>query len=168
MALKTTGFRQQVVLYLLAVILPCAVLVAVTYRMILQEQELARNTAAEECSGLALEIGDHLLTRLQDLARQEIDALVQGGKSPSYREYKNPEVVLIARVREGRLILPWDEDPRVGRAEQSLAQEPFAAGKRKNSSGRIIPGPPIITAVASIQAMTPFKKDTPRYCWPGR
>ena len=138
MALKPMGFRKQVVLYLLAVILPCAVLVAVTFRMIRQEQELAHRTAAEECSRLAREIGDSLLARLHSIKLQEVDVLVKGEGLASLREYENREVVLIALVREGRLVLPWDRDSRVEKAERSLAQESFAARIRRGEEEEFI------------------------------
>ncbi|MBU8870182.1 MAG: HAMP domain-containing histidine kinase [Gemmatimonadales bacterium] len=138
MALITTGFRKQVVLYLLAVILPCAALVAVTYRMIQQEQELARNEAAEECNRLAREIGGHLLARLQNMELQEVDAITQGKRSSFCREYENRETVLIAQINEGRLVLPWDGDSRVKKAQQSLTQESFAVRIRSGEDEEFI------------------------------
>ncbi len=74
----TSGFRKQVALYLLAVILPCAVLVAVTFRMIHREQELARRTAAEESTRLAGEIGNSILLELESIKLQEVGSF---GKS---------------------------------------------------------------------------------------
>jgi len=138
LALTTTGFRKKIILYTLAVILPCVVLVAVTYRMVRQEQELAHKSAAEESSRLAGEIGQALLMRLENMKLQEVDALATGEGSASAREYANQEIVLIAEVKDGRIILPWDRDSRIEEAEQALAQALFTARKRSGEEEEFI------------------------------
>ncbi len=118
--------------------LPCAMLVVVTYRLIRQEQELAKNTAAEECGRVAENLGQALLTRLEDIKIQEHAALIREARPPIARMYTNPEVVWLAEIINGKLILPWEHDPRLAKAEEAMAKAPFAARIRSGEEEEFI------------------------------
>ncbi len=101
------GQRKQVALFLLAVIFPSCVLVALTLRMIGQERELAEKRWAEERSRLSHEIGQQLLVRLEKIKLEEMSTLER--RTEKHREsHVNPEVVLMGRVEKNRLVLPWE------------------------------------------------------------
>jgi signal transduction histidine kinase len=110
--MKVKGHRKQVALFLIAVLLPVTVLVALTLRIVKQEKELAQKRVADERQRLAAEIGRDLSSRLDGLAREEASALAGEPLRLARRDYTNPEVVLIAKIDDARLILPWEAGPR--------------------------------------------------------
>lgn len=111
--MKTEGHRKQVALFLVAVLLPVIVLVALTLRMVNQERELALKRVADERRRVAAEIGRDLTSRLDGLARAEASALTGEPLRLARRDYLDPGVALIARIDNARLILPWEARPRV-------------------------------------------------------
>ncbi len=135
--MKTGGHRKQIFLFLLSVILPSFVLVAFTLRMINQEKELAQKRVTEERRRLARDFGERLLLRLEKVKLQETSALQRekgpgGGEespadteSPDRSGYVNPEVVLVGRVEDNRLELPWEFDESIGASGRLLNQDSF-------------------------------------------
>lgn len=107
MAMKSLGQRKQMLLFLLAVILPSLVLVAFTLRMVSQERELAQKRIIDVRRRAAREIGQHLLVRLEKIKLQETSATSDWNQSLPKRDYVNPEVVMIGLVDGQRLMLPW-------------------------------------------------------------
>ena len=106
--MKVKGHRKQVALFLLAVLLPVILLVALTLRIVKQERELALKRVADERRNIAAEIGRDLTSRLDGIAREEATALADGPLRIAQAEYVNPEVVLVAKIGDARLILPWE------------------------------------------------------------
>lgn len=110
MAVRSLGHRKQILLFLLAVILPSLVLVVFTLRMMSQEQELAKKRMEDERLRTAREIGQHLLVRLEKIKLQETSAASDWSQSLPKRDYVNPEVVLVGLIDGRQLILPWEAD----------------------------------------------------------
>ena len=110
MPVSSRSHRKQILLFLLAVILPSLVLVVFTLRMISQERELAQKRMVDERRRLAGEIGQHLLVRLEKVKL----------------DYVNPEVVLIGQVEGDRLLLPWEENQKSEEFRQLLSSSNFA------------------------------------------
>jgi len=118
--------RRQVLLFLVAILLPCVVLVALGLRIVSQERELAEKRLADERHSLTAQLRQELTSRLDRIAFQEATAFLADSTSPPSRSYRNPAVALVASVSDGRLVLPWDRDPRSARFRQLLAQGTFA------------------------------------------
>jgi signal transduction histidine kinase len=110
--MKVEGHRKQVGLFLIAVLLPVILLVALTLRIVNQERELALKRVADDRRHMAAEIGRELTSRLDGLAQDEASALAGKPLGLARRDYVNPEVVLIARIDGARLILPWEPGPK--------------------------------------------------------
>ena len=110
--MKVEGHRKQVALFLIAVLLPVIVLVALTLRIVKQERELSLKRVADERRRVAAEIGRDLTSRLDGLAREEASALAGEPLRLARHDYMNPEVVLIAKIDDARLILPWEAGPK--------------------------------------------------------
>ena len=66
------GHRRQVLLFLIAIILPCAVLVVLGLRLVSQERELRENRRADERSSLAAQLRRELSTRLDRMAQSPL------------------------------------------------------------------------------------------------
>jgi signal transduction histidine kinase len=118
--------RRQVLLFLIAVALPCAVLVALGLRIINQERELAVRRAADERRLLTREFRQALLDRLGRVMREETSRTGADPEGLLSTEYSDPAVILVARLIDGSLVLPWEGVPAAQRAQRLLAQEPFA------------------------------------------
>ena len=112
--MKIEGHRKQVLLFLTAVLLPVIVLVALTLRIVKQEKELAQKRVADDHRRVAAEIGRDLASRLDRVVREEISALIEEPQRLARRDYINPEVVLIAKIEDAGLVLPWETGPAAG------------------------------------------------------
>jgi signal transduction histidine kinase/tetratricopeptide (TPR) repeat protein len=126
MPVSPRGHRKQIVLFLLAVILPSLVLVVFALRMISQERELAQKRMLDERRRLASEIGQHLLVRLEKIKLQESSAAANWAQLSAQRYYVNPEVVLIGLVQEDRLLLPWEENKKSEQFRRLLSSSDFS------------------------------------------
>ncbi len=126
MPVSSRSHRKQILLFLLAVILPSLVLVVFTLRMISQEKELDQKRAVDERRRLASEIGQHLLVRLEKVKLQESSAAANWIQLSAQRDYVNSEVVLIGQVEGDRLLLPWEENKKSEEFRQLVSSSDFA------------------------------------------
>ncbi|MCK7532090.1 MAG: hypothetical protein MZV63_14195 [Marinilabiliales bacterium] len=95
-----------------------------------------------------------LTSRLDGLARGEASAIAEEPRRLARRDYLNPEVVLVARINDARLILPWEagsqavtsmppeSDSEFSRVlspgrERRVRLEKLLPGRRALSEGRI-------------------------------
>jgi signal transduction histidine kinase len=120
------GHRRQVLLFLVAIILPCVVLVVLGLRMVAQERELGVKRLADEHRSVAGQLRQELSTRLARIGLEEATALLARQERPSSRRYANPAVALVARDVDGHLILPWQHDPRAARFRWLIDDGAFA------------------------------------------
>lgn len=124
--MKIKGHRKQVFLFLVAVLLPSLVLVALTLRIVTQERELAQKRIADEHQRIAREIGQAVSTRLEKIRFQEAAGPARAPRDLSVRRYSNAEVVLIAKVADSHLIMPWDAARRPNTSSVSNGNADFA------------------------------------------
>jgi len=136
--MKGRSYRKQILLFLIAVLLPSIVLVFLTIRMIGQERELAQKRVADDKIRMARDIGQHLLVKLENIKLQERSAAFEEDLLPAKISYVNPEVLLIGIVEARQLLLPWERsqewertakllnDPEFIRKIRSAEREEFA------------------------------------------
>ena len=117
--------RREVVLFLIALILPSAVLVGLGLRMIAQERVAAEARVADEWGGTVRQIRVELLSRLETIKREEIEALTSGSGQIHGRRYSNTEVELIATLKDGQVVLPWEGNGAEA-VRRQLGTGPFA------------------------------------------
>jgi signal transduction histidine kinase len=111
-------------LFLVAVLFPSAVLVALGLRIISQEHELAEQRVADDRRRAVIDIRDLLLAELD---RLRLETLTDLRDSPSnLRVYAYPAVRLVARIESGAVIPPWDQSHATHAARASLAEAAFA------------------------------------------
>ena len=142
--MSSRSHRKQILLFLLAVVLPSLVLVVFALRMISQEKELTQKRLKDEHRRLASEIGQHLLVRLEKIKLQELNAAVDQNQSTAQADYVNPEVVFIGQVKGHKLWLPWETDQKIQECRQLLAKPDFSrrirlAEKEEFVSKKFIP-----------------------------
>lgn len=123
--------RRQILLFLLAVTLPCVVVVALGLRLVTQDRELAEKRAADERSRVLSELRQQLAGRLERIRNVAVSA----GSAKA-----DASLVFVSRVRNGRITPPWEEvTPAVSLTSQ-LARDAAGAlvhgGEREEFSGR--------------------------------
>jgi signal transduction histidine kinase len=129
--MSRTSFRavrpRQAVFFLLAIVLPCSLLVVLTTRMLVQERELGDKRRADEQRRLAADVRQDLLARVERIRLGAVRG-DDGGTQPR-------ELALVARVETDRLILPWEGDAAATAAADTLEEAGFRdairAGERK-------------------------------------
>jgi signal transduction histidine kinase len=126
MAHHSRGHRKQILLFLIAVVLPSIILVVFTLRMISQERELSQKRIADERRRLSSEIGQYLLVRLEKIKLQEVGSAADWTRLPATRDYINTEVVLIGLVDQDQLLLPWEAEQKSGESFELLSSSDFA------------------------------------------
>jgi signal transduction histidine kinase len=126
MTMHSRSHRKQILLFLVAVILPSLVLVVFTLRMISQDRELAQKRMIDERRRVARELGQHLLVRIEKIKLQEVRAIANWTQPPASRDYGNPEVVLVGMVDGNRLLLPWESDQETEQVHRLLGRPDFA------------------------------------------
>jgi len=106
--MRTRGHHKQVLLFLIAVVLPSSVLIVLTWHMIGQQQELHQKRVVDERRRMAREIAQKLLVGLEEIKLHELSAAASGAKSLNTLEYTSREVILIGLADREQLLLPWE------------------------------------------------------------
>ena len=70
--MKSKRSRRSIVLFITVIVLPALLLSIVTLRMFRQERELFEKRAADERKRAAMEIGETLLVRLEELKNRSV------------------------------------------------------------------------------------------------
>jgi len=118
------GRRKQLLLYLLSIVLPSALLIAFTLRLISQDRELVQKRLTEERQLRALEIGRTLISIL-DEARVRAVGAFGGAPDQAASRPLEQSLVLIGELRESRLRLPWESFPDSDRSQTGLRDPKF-------------------------------------------
>jgi signal transduction histidine kinase len=104
--------RKRAVLFLAAVLLPSAVLVGTTLRLIRQQRELAVRRGQEERAQLALRLGQELRENLSRLTGEVAETPSFSADIQALSE-SEPALLTVASVTAAHLVYPWegDQDP---------------------------------------------------------
>jgi len=115
-------FLKQSALFGLAVALPSCALVLLSWRMISQESELARNRSRERLEQGGLQVASALKRELARVA--DTSGKSGGADSPTASSVlPGGGAVMLALVRDERLVLPWE----VGAGENASNFDVFVA-----------------------------------------
>ncbi len=102
------GHRRQILLFLVAVLFPCLVVIGLGLRIAEQERELAGKRAADGRRRRVQETRELLSAKLQRIAIQEVDAWSRRESGERKPPRSSAEVALVGRVLRDRLELPWE------------------------------------------------------------
>lgn len=131
--------RRHIGLFLVAVVFPFAVLVALGIRTIGQERELATNRLTDDRRRAVGDVRDALVATLERLVARARDA-AENVDSRQSRSYEDPAIALVARIVGGEMVLPWEDDAALAKARASLAEVDFSRlvtrGERAEFSDR--------------------------------
>jgi signal transduction histidine kinase len=118
--------RRRIVLFLVAIVVPSLVLVALSLRMISQERELTEKRLLDEQHRRTSEVHQELLTHLERIKSKQIRALATQTNGITTVDYGDPELVLVALVENNQLILPWEQNRAADEFQQLLVEPEFA------------------------------------------
>jgi len=139
--MRPLGHRRQVLLFLVAILVPSLVLVGLSLRMISQERELTEKRRADERRRLVNQLSQDLLSRLELIKWEVVSALARHNDLASPAVYANSAVALVASIDDQKLLLPWERDTRAEQTRKLLShpdiepiirqgeQQEFAAGQ---------------------------------------
>jgi hypothetical protein len=94
--------------------------------MIGQEQELDEKRLHDEQLRVTRQLRQELSSRLERIALQEVAALLTQPDRAFASAYDNPHVALVARIVDGRIVLPWEEDSRPEHSRRRMEDADFA------------------------------------------
>ena len=114
--------RRQVTLFILAIVVPSVVLILMAAWMTVQDRELAHKRAADEHQRQTEDLRQSLLRYLEGHKAAQMTARLEG-----HWPVPAPPVVLVARIADNRLVLPWDD---VASPAAVGGAEPLAAAIR--------------------------------------
>jgi signal transduction histidine kinase len=123
--------RRQVLLFLAAILLPCAALTVLGLRLVVQERELAKARLEDEQRRVTRELRQELVSRLERTALRQVTALSAHPELLRARAYEDSTVALVARAANGRLTLPWEQDQAPRDARVLLGRGDFGARIRQ-------------------------------------
>ena len=118
--MRILSHRVQLILFVAAVLVPCAVLVALSVRIVGQDRELRAKRQADEQKQTVVRARDALLAALKPILLDEVRSDLQLGQA-----YRHPETVFVGWTEEDRLVLPWEpERDQAARKCRELISQP--------------------------------------------
>ena len=113
-------------LFVIALVLPCLVLVALGLRLLRQERELAEKRLVEEQHRRTSEVRQQLLAQMERVQLRVATVLAAQPEGVWPNRPGDPAVALVGWVHDSRLLLPWDTNPATKEFSKLLAEAPFS------------------------------------------
>ena len=145
--------RRQVFLFLLAVCLPCALLVFLAARTVLQDRELSQKRLADRRQQLADAVGLALLDRLERIKLEEATAFAEYQAGHGNDRLIQGATVFVAGIDSGNVRMTWAADPYAARAARALAAPAFAALIARGVHAELVANQPDTAAAAYRSAL---------------
>lgn len=115
--------RRQLVLLVVALIVPCLVLVVLSLRMLAQERELAAKRLDDERRQIVAAVRQELLVRLESV---KLRVAAGASRDSVIAPDVDDHVALAGVIENGRLILPWERSRSADEFRRALEETPFA------------------------------------------
>jgi len=115
--------KRQILLFLVAIVVPAAVLIGLAGRLVYQDQELASKRAVDQRRAAVDQLRRELSARLEAIKLQEINGLIRSRNSETTPDSGNPAVVFTAAIEGDHLVLPWAAPPVNASAEFARHRE---------------------------------------------
>src|SRR5262245_40708786 len=126
--------RRQALLFLIAILVPCAVLVVLGLQLMDQERQLEVKRLSEEQQRLRDQVEQELLSELEKITEQ-----VTRRQLATDQRQTEKVIAFVGTLVDDRLQLPWENNPDVQRFRAWLNEGSFAEtvreAERLESSG---------------------------------
>jgi signal transduction histidine kinase len=106
--MRVTRHKRQILLFLIAILVPAGVLIGLAGRIMYQDRELAAKRAVDQRGVAVDQLRRELSSRLEAIKLQEINRLIRPPNSNGARGSQNPAVVFTARLVNDHLAFPWE------------------------------------------------------------
>jgi len=127
-----------VFLFLIAILVPCLVLVVLGLRLMGQERQLEDKRRTDERQLLVVRVRQELLSLLEKLRLQEVTrAVAPVGREELGRE-PQVTVAFVGALIDGWLRLPWEDDPRAQMFMASLNESSFGERIRQAEADELV------------------------------
>jgi hypothetical protein len=100
--------KRQILLFVATILVPGAVLVGMSSRMVYQDQELAAARLAGQKRAALDQLRRELEARLETIKLEEINRRIRG-TSPDENS-GNPAIIFTAQLEGDRLLMPWEAE----------------------------------------------------------
>jgi signal transduction histidine kinase len=117
--------RRRLALALVVFLVPFGALTTLAIRTLNQDRELAGRRAEDDRRQLAAAIRQDFLGRLESLKVRALSSAADAGQDDRAPEPDDP-IVLVARIENRRLVLPWEDHMPAVDVRHALAEQPFA------------------------------------------
>jgi len=138
--MASQSHRRQVFLFLAAILLPCVALVALGVRLVVQERELAASRFDDERRRVTRQLQQELSSRLERTALRQATALAARPELLQAWTYDDSTVVLVARLSEGQLTLPWEQNEGPSESRTLLGRGEFGEWVRQGERAEFAAG----------------------------
>ncbi len=110
---------RQLVLILIAILLPAGVLIGLATRVVRQETELAQTRALEARRTQVEQVRRELLARLDAVKLREINRWIRLPAAPSEIEQPpDSSLVFVSALDGDRLVMPWESAPKANTSRE--------------------------------------------------
>ena len=130
--------RRQVLLFVVAVCLPCAMLLALGTRIVVQERELAQKRLADREDEVADAVGRSLLDRLERIKVEEATAFAAYAEGRGNDQLAQGATVFVALHDSAGPHLSWITDLRPAHAEAVLSEPAYAAQIARGARAELV------------------------------
>ena len=117
--------RRRVALVLFVFLVPFGVLTALAIRTLNQDRELAVRREEDQRRQAAAAIRQEFLGRLENLKLRALSGAVEVRADDRARDPADA-IVLVARIDDRRLVLPWESKTAAADVRRIFAEQPFA------------------------------------------
>src|SRR5581483_11757806 len=112
LAMRVPRHRRQVLLFLVAILLPATILIGIAVRTVSQERELAAKRMADRHRDSLEQVRRELIARLEAIRLAESNRLMRSPGLELPQDAGDPTVIFLAKLEGERLEFPWDSGPR--------------------------------------------------------
>ena len=137
--------QRRLFLLLSAILIPAAVLITLSVRVVRQEAELAERRAAEERREARDQLRRELTARLQAIKLEEVNRLI-GDSGPGLPP--DSPIVFVTSLGQDRMALPWEAHRRPRRLLLNSLDSNLKAN-RSSSVGMMREAPRVLTSKQS-------------------
>src|SRR5262245_18280129 len=118
--------RRQALLFLIAILVPCVVLVVLGLRTREQERQLESKRLVEEQQLLTEQTGHSLLSELEKIKLEEVTKAISDRGTTDAVGWKGL-VAFVGPIVDGQLRLPWENSSKARKFRELLYEENFAS-----------------------------------------
>lgn len=140
--------RRQVFLFLLAVCLPCALLLFLGARTVIQDRELSQKRLSDRRQQLTDAVARALLDRLERIKLEEATAFAAYRAGDANDRLARASTVFVAQFESGVARMGWTADPHAIRTARALAVPEFASLIARGVHAELVAGRYDTAAVA--------------------